>query len=289
LEGLNSSGFQITATWPIKASQKWRMLSMGTNSLTSYIVLACRPRPENAPSITRREYLQILKRELPQAIGVMQHTNLAPVDMAQATIGPGMGIFSRYDKIMEQDGSSMTVRTALTVINRTLDELLAEQEGDFDSETRWAIAWFEQNQFEKGEFGDADALCRAKNSAVNALVHAGIVQSGGGKVNLISRDVLPEKWNPQEDNHMVIWEITQHLIKQLQENGETGAARLYKKIGIKADVARELAYRLFTICEKKGWSQEAQAYNSLVLSWNQIVAESYNIKESKPIQGNLFD
>lgn len=287
LESLVSTGFQINATWPLKASQKWRMVAMGTNALTSYIVLACRPRSENAPSITRREYLQILKKELPKSIEVLQHSNLAPVDMAQATIGPGMAIFSRYEKIMEQDGKPMTVKTALSLINKTLDEILAEQEGDFDVETRWAISWFEQNTFAEGPFGDADALGRAKNTAVNALVHAGIVKSGGGKVKLISREELKSDWDPSADNRIVIWELTQHLIKQLQEKGELGAAQLYKKLGATADVARELAYRLFTICEKKSWAQEAQAYNSLVLSWNQIVAESYNIKDTKPTQQKL--
>ncbi|MDJ1466190.1 DUF1156 domain-containing protein [Xanthocytophaga flava] len=287
LEGLNSAGFQIIATWPIKASQKWRMVAMGTNSLTSYIVLACRPRPENAPSITRREYLQILKRELPKAIEVLQKSNLAPVDMAQATIGPGMGIYSRFDKIMEQDGTPMSVRTALSLINKALGEILAEQEGDFDTETRWALAWFEQNEFAAGEFGDANALALAKNTAVNALVHSGVVKSGAGKVQLIPRSELSPTWDPTRDNKVVVWEITQHLIKQLQEHGEIGAAKLYKKLGSTADIARELAYHLFTVSEKKGWTQEAQAYNSLVLSWNQIVAESYNIKDSISTQGKL--
>lgn len=289
LEGLVNGGFTITATWPIKASQKWRMVARDTNSLTSYIVLACRPRPESASSITRREYLQILKRELPNAIEVLQKSNLAPVDMAQATIGPGMGIYSRFDKIMEQDGTPMSVRTALSLINRALGEILAEQEGDFDTETRWALAWFEQNEFASGEFGDANALALAKNTAVNALVYSGIVKSGGGKVQLIPRSDLSPTWDPTADNRVVVWEITQHLIKQLQDHGEMGAAKLYKKLGPTADIARELAYHLFTICEKKGWAQEAQAYNSLVLSWNQIVAESYNIKDPSGKQIKLFE
>ena len=230
-----------------------------------------------------------MKRELPNAIEVLQKSNLAPVDMAQATIGPGMGIYSRFDKIMEQDGTPMSVRTALSLINKALGEILAEQEGDFDTETRWALAWFEQNEFAAGEFGDANALALAKNTAVNALVHSGVVKSGAGKVQLIPRSELSPTWDPAADNRVVVWEITQHLIKQLQEKGELGAAQLYKKLGAKADIARELAYHLFTICEKKGWAQEAQAYNSLVLSWNQIVAESYNIKDSRTIQTKLFE
>lgn len=289
LEGLVTGGFTITATWPIKASQKWRMVAMGTNALTSYIVLACRPRPGDAPSITKREYLQMLKKELPGAIQVLQKSNLAPVDLAQATIGPGMGIYSRFEKIMEQNGTPMSVRTALSLINKALGEILAEQEGDFDTETRWALAWFEQNEFATGEFGDANALALAKNTAVNALVNSGVVKSRAGKVQLIPRTELSPTWDPTVDNRVVIWEFTQHLIKQLQEHGETGAAKLYKKLGPTADIARELAYHLFTICEKKGWVQEAQAYNSFVLSWNQIVAESINIKDSTGSQTKLFE
>lgn len=289
LEGLVSSGFQITATWPIKASQQWRMRAMGSNALASYIVMVCRVRDENSQSISRRSYIQELKRELPIALRILQKSNLAPVDLAQAALGPGMGIFSRYNNVLEQDGSNMKVRTALSMINQTLDEILTEQEGDFDPETRWAISWFEQNSYSQGVFGDADALARARNTAVNALAQSGIVSSGSGQVRIISRTELFNDWNPSDDEKIAIWKITQHLIKQLQEKGELAAAVLYKKLGIKADVARELAYRLFTICEKKGWSQEAQAYNSLVLSWNLIVSESFNIRDTKPKQGTLFE
>lgn len=287
LEAVIQSGFQITATWPLRASQQWRLRAMGSNALASYIVMVCRKRDDNAPSITRRQYIQELKRELPNALEVLQRSNLAPVDLAQAALGPGMGIYSKYTEILEQDGSKMRVRTALTLINKALDEILTEQEGDFDAETRWALAWFEQNEFAAGEFGDANALALAKNTAVNALVHSGVVKSGAGKVQLIPRSELSPTWDPTADNRVVIWEITQHLIKQLQEHGEMGAAKLYKKLGPTADIARELAYHLFTICEKKGWAQEAQAYNSLVLSWNQIVAESYNIKAPIVKQGKL--
>lgn len=287
LEALVSSGFQITATWPIRASYTWRMRAIGSNALASYLVLVCRVRDNSLVTINRRQYLQELKRELPEALKVLQNSNLAPVDLAQASIGPGMAIFSKYNSVTEQDGSNMTVRTALSLINKSLGEILAEQEGDFDTETRWALAWFEQNEFAAGEFGDANALALAKNTAVNALVHSGVVKSGAGKVQLIPRSELSPTWDPTADNRVVVWEITQHLIKQLQEHGEIGAAKLYKKLGPTADIARELAYHLFTICEKKGWAQEAQAYNSLVLSWNQIVAESYNLKDPIGTQGKL--
>lgn len=287
LEAVIQSGFQITATWPIRASQKARLRAMSSNALASYIVMVCRKRDDKAPSITRRQYIQELKRELPNALEVLQRSNLAPVDLAQAALGPGMGIYSKYTEILEQDGSKMRVRTALTLINKALDEILTEQEGDFDAETRWALAWFEQYGTAKQPYGDAESLCRAKGTAVNALTDSGIISTGGGFVKLYAREELPADWDPTTDRKTVVWEIAQHLIKHLQEKGELGAARLYRSLGSKADVARELAYRLFTISEKKGWAQEAQAYNSLVLSWNQIVAESYNIKDPIGTQGKL--
>lgn len=287
LEAVVQSGFQITATWPIRASQKARLRASSSNALASYIVMVCRKRNEDAASITRRQYIQELKKELPEALKILQHTNLAPVDLAQAALGPGMGIYSRYTAIQEQDGSRMKVRTALSLINKTLDEILTEQEGDFDAETRWALAWFEQFSFDKQQYGHAESLCRAKGTAVNALVESGIITAGGGNVKLLSREEFSIDWDPLTDKRTVVWEMTQHLIKHLQEKGEMGAAKLYKKLGAKADVSRELAYRLFTISEKKGWAQEAQAYNSLVLSWNQIVSESYNIKDNTPSQQKL--
>jgi putative DNA methylase len=287
LEAVVQSGFQITATWPLRASQQWRLRAMGSNALASYIVMVCRMRNEDAPSITRRQYLQELKKELPLALTILQHSNLAPVDLAQAALGPGMGIYSRYTAIQEQDGTRMKVRTALSLINKTLDEILTEQEGDFDAETRWALAWFEQYGSDKQQYGPAESLSRAKGTAVNALVESGIIAAGGGHVKLLSREELSQDWDPLSDKRIVVWEMTQHLIKHLQEKGEMGAAKLYKKLGAKADVSRELAYRLFTISEKKGWAQEAQAYNSLVLSWNQIVSESFRIKDTIPSQQKL--
>jgi putative DNA methylase len=281
LEAVVQSGFQITATWPLRASQQWRLRAMGSNALASYIVMVCRKRNVQATSITRREYIQELKKELPEALRVLQHSNLAPVDLAQAALGPGMGIYSKYASILEQDGSTMKVRAALSLINKTLDELLTEQEGDFDQETRWALAWFEQYGTDKQPYGQAESLCRAKGTAVNALIENGIITAVGGIVKLLGREELPIDWEPESGNRTAIWKVTQHLIKRLQEDGEIGAAKLYRKVGGKADVSRELAYRLFTISEKKGWTVDAIAYNSLVLSWNQIVAESYNLDDSK--------
>jgi putative DNA methylase len=271
LDALLGSGFQITATWPVRCSFKWRMVAIGTNSLASYIVLACRPRPADAPQCSRREFLNALKKELPAALKHLQQGNIAPVDLAQAAIGPGMAVFSRYAKVVESSGNPMSVRTALALINQTLDEVLAEQEAEFDAETRWALAWFDQHGVEEGEFGVAETLSRAKNTAVNGLREAGIVCSRGGKVRLLKRDELPDDWDPTEDKRLTVWEATQHLIRALDQHGEFGAAGLLRKLGgAVGETARELSYRLHKVCEKKNWSSEALAYNSLVLAWPEL-------------------
>ncbi|NJD67808.1 MAG: hypothetical protein C3F12_04515 [Candidatus Methylomirabilota bacterium] len=272
LEALLGSGFQITATWPVRASQKWRMVAMGTNALASYIVLACRPRSTDAPQCSRREFIAELKRELPEALKHLQHGNIAPVDLAQASIGPGMAVFSRYARVMESSGNAMTVRTALSLINQTLDEVLAEQEAEFDVDTRWALAWFEQYGMAEGQFGDAETLSKAKNTAVSGLVEAGIVSARAGKVKLIGRDDLPEDWDPTKDRRRTVWEATQHLIRSLEQGGEGASAELLRRLGSgMGEMARELAYRLYKICERKGWSKEALSYNGLVVAWPEIV------------------
>jgi putative DNA methylase len=200
----------------------------------------------------------------------LQRGSIAPVDLAQASIGPGMAVFTRYSQVMEADGSPMTVRQALALINQTLDESLAEQEGEFDGDTRWALAWFEQFGLEEGAFGVADVLARAKNTAVNALGEAGIVHARSGKVRLLKRDELPADWNPATDNKVRHWEVAQHLIRALETGGETVAADLLRKVGGMGEVARDLAYRLYNLCERKKWASEALAYNGLVIAWPEI-------------------
>ena len=224
LEALTSSGFQITGTWPVRASQAWRMRAMGANALASYIVLACRSRPSSAPLATRKEIINLLRQDLPKALRNLQHGNIAPVDLAQASIGPGMAIFTRYAKVVESDGKPMTVRTALGIINQVLDEVLAEQEGEFDSDTRWALAWFEQFGSEEGFYGVAETLSKAKNTAVNGLIEAGVVKARSGKVQLISRAELPKNWDPRTDKRLTVWEMTQHLIRILDQDGELATA-----------------------------------------------------------------
>ncbi len=272
LEALISSGFRITATWPVRASQKWRMVSMGTNALASYIVLACRPRPSGAKQCGRREFLNELKRHLPTALRHLQQGNVAPVDFAQAAIGPGMAIYSKYSRILESNGQAMTVRTALGLINQMLTEVLSEQEDEFDNDTRWALAWFEQRGFSEGEFGEAELLSKAKVTSVAGLVQSGVLSSKGGKVRLLSPAELPGNWDPAKDNRRTVWEMTHHLIRvyHVEQKGELTTAELLRKLGSDGEVARDLAYRLFNLCEKKKLSQEAQGYNALVLAWPEI-------------------
>ncbi len=271
LEGLLKSGFTITGTWPMRTELGNRARGMGSNALASSIVLVCRPRSPSAPLATRREFLTALKRELPDALKMLQHGNIAPVDLAQAAIGPGMAVFSRHAKVLEADGTPMRVRTALALINQALDEVLAEQEGEFDTDTRWALAWFEQHGFEEGLFGTAETLSKAKNTAVSSMVEAGILSAKAGKVRLLRRDELPSDWDPTKDGRLTAWETTQHLIRVLEKGGESGAAQLLAKLGSMGELARDLAYRLYTTCERKKWAQDALAFNTLVVSWPEII------------------
>ncbi len=270
IEAVMKAGFTICGTWPIRTEGAGRMVAKNTNALASSIVLVCRTREKNAPVITRREFLNTMKTELPPAFIQLQKSNIAPVDLAQAAIGPGMGIFSRYSKIIDAKGEAVTVREALSLINQMLDEVLTQQEGDFDAESRWALAWFEQFGFNLGEYGVAETLSKAKNTSVLGMMSDGILFSKNGKVRLFKPEELSPEWNPDDQEKLTVWEITHQLIRVLQNGGEQDAAKLKKKLGNKADAARELAYRLFTICERKKRAKEALIYNSLVQSWPEM-------------------
>jgi putative DNA methylase len=283
LTALVETGFQITATWPVRSAQKWRQNAMGSNALASYIVLACRPRPANAPQTDRRSFVAELRRELPVALRRLQQGNIAPVDFAQAAIGPGMAIYSKYSRILEASGRPMSVRTALALINQTLTEVLSEQEDEFDNETRWAIAWFTEHGFEEGEFGEAELLSKAKVTSVRGLEEAGIVVSKAGKVRLLRPEELCKDWDPRRDRRFTVWEATHHLLRvyYYEKAGDQATARLLKKLGTQGSLARELAYRLYSICEKRKWSQEAQAYNALVLGWPGIAELAQKQREEQ--------
>ncbi|MBN2361666.1 MAG: DUF1156 domain-containing protein [Deltaproteobacteria bacterium] len=272
LAGLVQSKLIVLGTWPMRTEGDNRSIGIGTNALASSIVLVCRPRPDDAPMATRKEFIAALKKELPDALTKLQAENIAPVDLAQASIGPGMGVFSRYSKVLEADGNPMSVRTALQTINTELDTYLATQEGDLDKDTRFCVSWFEQYGMVEAQFGEADVLARAKNTSVDGLVEAGVLKAKAGKVRLLKRDEMLKGWDPATDKRLTVWECTQYLIGALDEKGEEGAARLVKKLGAgRSDDAKSLAYRLYAICDRKGWSDEAQAYNRLVISWESIV------------------
>jgi putative DNA methylase len=281
LEGLLRANFQITGTWPMRSERATRSVAQGTNALASSIVLVCRSRPESSGLTTRKDFLVALKRELGAAIKSLQLGNIAPVDLQQAAIGPGMGIFSRYKKVIESDGTPMRVRTALGLINQALDEALSEQESDYDAETRWALTWFEQNQFNEGSFGEANVLASAKALSVDGLEHAGILQARGGRVRLLKREELPIDWNPEMDRHLTVWKVTQQLIFRLATRGQGATQNLAGSIGGMAETARELAYRLYTLCERKGWAEEASYYNALVIAWPAIRSQEFTLTGDK--------
>jgi putative DNA methylase len=246
------------------------MLGSGTNVLASSIILVCRSRPVNLGIVTRRDFVNTLKTELPSALAHLQQSNIAPVDLAQAAIGPGMAIYTRSAQVMDAAGKPLTVREALALINQTLDEVLAEQEGDFDADTRWAVAWFEQQGFSDGEYGVAETLSKAKNTSIGGMMEARILSSKRGKVRLLSPKELPDYWDPAADPRVTAWVMVHQLIRALEAGGESAAASLVAKLGGKAEIARELAYRLYTIAERKKRPAEALSYNALVQSWPEI-------------------
>jgi len=270
LQSLIDAGLAINGTWPMRSELSNRMLASGTNALASSIVLVCRRRPEAAQLATRREFLRALEAELPAALRLLREGGIAPVDMAQAAIGPGMAVFSRYARVMEASGETMRVRTALELINETLDEVAEGIDADFDYDTRWATSWFAEYGFEEGEFGRAELLSKSRNTSVAGLAEAGIVASGAGKVRLLRRDEMDPDWDPATDRRFTVWEVAHHLIHRIHEQGEQEAAALLRAVGGHGESAKELAYRLYLICERKGWAAEALDYNSLVTSWPEL-------------------
>ena len=290
LAAVIEAGFAVSGTWPMRTELTNKVIALDANVLASSIVLVCRPRPANAPTATRRDFLNALKAELPAALAYLQAGNIAPVDLAQAAIGPGMAVYTRYAKVLDAEGKPIPVRAALALINQVLDEALAEQEGDFDADTRWALAWFEQMGFAEGEFGVAEQLSKSKNTAVNGLAEAGILFSGKGKVRLLKPAELPADWDPATDNRLTVWEMVHHLVRVLEAGGESAAAALVAKLGSQAEVARELCYRLYTVCERKKRANEAMAYNALVQSWPEIVRLAREAPRPVALEtGDFFD
>ena len=270
LDAAIRSGFTITGTWPMRTELGNRMIGQDANALASSIVLVCRKRPDGAPLATRRQFIDTLKSELPAALAHLQSGHIAPVDLAQAAIGPGMAVYTRYAKVVDATGNPVTVREALALINETLDEVLTAQEGDFDPDTRWALAWFEQHGFEDGEYGDAETLSKAKNTTVFTLETFGVLRSKGGKVRLLIPLALRPNWKPLAAGRVSAWLNLHQLIRVHDAGGERAAAAIVRQLGSVAETARELAYRLYAIAERTKRAREALWYNALVQSWPEI-------------------
>ncbi len=289
IDAVIRAGFAITGTWPMRTEYTGN-LKKSMSALASSIVLVCRPRAVDASTATRREFVNTLKTELPVALAHLQRGNIAPVDLAQAAIGPGMAVYTRYAKVLDAEGKPLSVREALALINQVLDEALAEQEGDFDADSRWALTWFEQSGFDEGDYGVAEQLSKSKNTSVAGMVEAKILSSGRGKVRLFRPSELPSNWDPSTDLRLTSWEIVHQLIRALEEGGEGDAAALVATLGAKAEVARELCYRLYALCERKKRTAEALAYNSLVQSWPEITRIAREGAAARaPSTGDMFD
>jgi len=265
------------------------MISVGTNALASSVVLACLPRLETAGTIDRRGLISELKRKLPDALRDLQQGGIAPVDLAQAAIGPGMAVFSQYAQVTEANGSPMRVRAALILINQLLAEVLSEQDNDFDSDTRFCINWFEIHGFDEGKYGDAETISRAMDTSVAGLDRSGVLKSRAGIVQLFSPGELPAVYDPQADDRISVWEVVMHLTKRLDEQGIGAAGQLMAaaKLRVDLDTAKELAYRLFAICERRNWTKTALLFNALGSSWREIESASHNAAPTASAQGML--
>ena len=268
LEAVLKAGFALTGTWPMRTELGNRMIGSGTNALASSIVLVCRQRPADAPTVSRREFIRELNAVLPEALDEMTrggvNSPVAPVDLSQAIIGPGMAIFSQYAAVLEADGTPMSVRTALQLINRFLAE------DDFDHDTQFCLHWFEQQGWASGKFGEADVLARAKGTAVAGLVEAGVVEAAKGSVRLLKWQELSADWSPETDSRTPVWEALHQMIRALNREGESAAGALLARMPARAEPMRALAYRLYTLCERKGWAADARAYNELITAWSAI-------------------
>ena len=290
LQAVLEAGYAVVGTWPMRTEMANRMIASGTNALANSVVLVCRKREGSAETISRAEFIGALKRELPPAIEELQKANISPADMPQSAIGPGMGVFSRCEAVLEADDSPMTVKTALQLINRELDEYLGGIQGEFDADTRFAITWFEQNGLDAGDYGIANGIATARGISVDSVKHAGIVESAAGKVRILKRDEIDARWDPAVDAHLTVWECCQHLVRELEQGGEQAAALLLRKIGpVHADAAKDLAYCLYDICaNKRRNAGEAASYNGLIAVWSELTRQAAAIHETRgDLQGSL--
>ena len=291
LQAVVEAGYAVVGTWPLRTEMATRMIASGTNALANSVVLVCRKKEVSAEVITRAEFIRALKRELPPAIAELQAANIAPADMPQSAIGPGMGVFSHYQAVLESDDSPMAVKTALQLINRELDEYLGGIQGEFDPDTRFAISWFEQHGNGKGDYGVADNLARARGISVESVKHAGIVESAAGKVRILTRDELDEDWEPEEDRHLTVWECLQHLVRLHEKDGIShDTAVLLKKLSTQAEAIKDLAYCLYDICaNKRKDAKEATAYNGLIADWTELTRQAAAVHDTRRDGQMRFD
>ena len=288
LDAVICSGFAITGTWPMRTEQPRGLRAVEKNALASSIVLACRRRPATASSTTRRAFLSALQMELPVAVTRLQTENIAPVDLAQAAIGPGMAIFTRYSRVLEADDSPMTVRMALALINAALDQILSAQDADYDPWTRFAVTWFESKGMNPGPYGDAETLATARGVAVEGVVHAGILEATAGQARLLRRDELDPDWSPETDDRLTVWECAQHVARHLLDGGEMPAAAFVARLGDHAAAAHALAYRLYGICDRKKLAEEALIWNELVQMWPRLTELAPEAQAAGYRHGNLY-
>ena len=279
LEAVLSAGFALTGTWPVRTEGAGRMIGQGNNALASSIVLVCRPRDAAAETVSRREFQRQLRDHLPEALetmigGTSGQSPIAPVDLAQAAIGPGMAIYSQYAGVLNQDGTPMRVHDALVLINREITEYLTPDSGSFDADTLFCNSWFEQYGWAEGPFGEADVLARGKGTSVQGVAQAGIAASGAGKVRLLRWADYQAGWDPKLDARNPVWEATHHLIRALNTQGEAAAGALLAAMPDKAEPIRQLAYHLYTLCERKKWAEDARAYNELITAWHAVLEAS---------------
>ena len=275
LQAIMDSGLSITGTWPMSTEREVRSVGIGTNALASSIVLICRKKILDTQSISRKDFMRDLSLTFPSEIDTMingseSSSPIAPVDLAQAAIGPGMAVFSKYTTVFEADGSPMSVRTALVLINRAIDDYFKELEGDWDSDTRFCLQWFSEYGWREGVYGEADVLARAKGVSVEGVRDSGVLAAGAGKVQLLKPSEYPDNWSPAKDSRMPVWEVLHHLIRLHQTRGESAAAEIVKAIPHISETARQLAFLLYTTCERKGWAEDARPYNDLVTAWLSI-------------------
>ncbi|MFE8070149.1 DUF1156 domain-containing protein [Marinobacteraceae bacterium S3BR75-40.1] len=285
LEAVIQAGFSIDGTWPMRTELANRMIGSGTNALASSIILVCRKREIDAGAISRRDFQRQLREDMPEALetiigGETGQTPIAPVDLAQSAIGPGMAIYSKYESVLNQDGTRMSVHDALVLINRAITEYLSPDSGSFDADTQFCSSWFEQYGWSAGQFGEANVLAQAKGTTVDGVKAAGVAESGGGNVRLLRWGEYESDWDPTKDDRTPVWEACHQMIRRLNNHGESAAGELLAKMPEKGEAIRQLAYHLYTLCERKKWAEEARAYNELIGSWHAIVAASHDIGHS---------